>query len=104
MAKYVLVYKGGEMGATPEEQEKMMADWMGWFGSLGAAVLDPGNPFGPAATLSPDGKVGDGAASGLGGYSIIEAGSLSEATTKARGCPVLTGGGTVEIYEGMPIG
>jgi hypothetical protein len=36
-----------------------------------------------------------------GGYSIVAAASLEDATAKAAGCPVLQAGGTVEIYEGM---
>ena len=46
MGKYVLAYQGGSMAETPEEQEKVMAAWGGWFGSLGAAVVDGGAPFG----------------------------------------------------------
>ena len=34
----------------------------------------------------------------------IEASSLSDACDKAKGCPVLAGGGAVEAYEAMPIG
>jgi hypothetical protein len=35
----------------------------------------------------------------LGGYSLIRAGSLDAASALARGCPVLTAGGGVEICE-----
>lgn len=34
----------------------------------------------------------------------MAADSVDEATTKAKGCPVLSDGGTVEIYEALPIG
>ncbi len=63
MSKYVLAYNGGAMGASPEEQEKAMEAWMGWFGSLGPAVLDAGNPFGPASTVASDGSVAEGGTS-----------------------------------------
>jgi hypothetical protein len=39
---------------------------------------------------------GDG---GLGWYSILTADSLAAATGLAKTCPVLTGGGGVEVYE-----
>ena len=105
MAKFVLVYSGGgSMGESPEEQQKMMEAWMNWFGALGEAIVDAGNPFGASSTISAKGSVRDGAASGLNGYSIIEASGLSDACDKAKGCPVLAGGGAVEVYEAMPIG
>ncbi len=104
MSKYVLVYSGGGVPETPEAQDKAMTEWMNWFGSLGAAVVDAGNPFGPAATVSSDGSVAKRGTNGLTGYSIIEADSLSAATDSAKGCPVLAGDGSIEIYEAMPIG
>lgn len=104
MGKYVLVYKGGAMGGTEEEQQQVMALWMGWFGSLGAAVVDGGNPFGPSCSLDADGSVRDGGEAGLTGYSIIEADSMADACDKAKGCPVLSNGGSLEVYEAVPIG
>jgi hypothetical protein len=98
--KFVYVYTGGQMADTPEAQEKAMQEWGAWFGMLGEAVSDPGNPFGASATVSPGG-VTDGGASKAGGYSIVTADSLSDATAKAKGCPVLTGGGSVEVYEAI---
>jgi hypothetical protein len=92
------------MGDTPEEQQKIMEAWMSWFGSLGEAVVDGGSPFGPSCSIASDGSVRDGGRAALGGYSIITAESLADATKKAKGCPVLSGGGGVEVYESMPIG
>jgi hypothetical protein len=102
MAKFVYVYTGGQMAETPEAQEQAMQAWGAWFGTLGESVTDPGNPFGNSATVSAGG-VADGAASQVGGYSIIAADSLKDATAKANGCPVLQGGGTVEVYEAIPM-
>jgi hypothetical protein len=100
MAKFVYFYTGGGMAETPEAQEAAMQAWVAWFGSLGDAVTDMGNPFAVSATVGPDG-VTDGGASGGGGYSIVSADSLSEATTMAKGCPTLTNGGKVEVYEAL---
>jgi hypothetical protein len=100
MANYVLVYKGGSMAETPEEQQKVMAAWGQWFGGLGQSLVDGGNPFsGQASTISPGGAVTQGASSGLTGYSIIKADDLSAATNMAKGCPVLTSRGSVEVFE-----
>jgi hypothetical protein len=101
MAKFVFGYHGGSgMPETPEEQEKLMAAWGGWFGSLGAAVIDGGNPFGQAKTVAADGSVSDGGgANPLGGYSIVEADSLDAAVTMAKDCPALANGGNVDVCE-----
>jgi hypothetical protein len=105
VAKFVLVYTGGgSMGESPEDQQKIMEAWMNWFGSLGEAVVDGGSPFGPSCTLASDGSVRAGGLAALSGYSIITAQSLTDATEKAKGCPVLSGGGGVEVYEAMPMG
>jgi len=100
MANYVLVYKGGGgMQQSEEAQQKSIAAWGAWFGSLGDAVIDGGNPFGPSASISPDKNVTNGASSGLTGYSVLKADSLQAATDLAKGCPHLSDGGTVEVYE-----
>lgn len=105
MASYVLVYKGGgELPASEAEQQAVMNQWMGWFGTLGEAVADGGNPFGPSKAITPDGAVADGGPSGLTGYSILRADSLDAATALAKGCPHLAAGGTVEVYEIIPMG
>ena len=103
MAKYLLAYKGGGMGDTPEAQQKAMDAWTAWFGSLGAALVDQGSPFGPSATVSGAGTTESGT-SALTGYTIITADSISAAADKAQACPVLTSGGTVEVYEALEMG
>lgn len=103
MANYVLVYKGGNQPASEEEGQAVMAAWMAWFGGLGAAVVNPGNPFGPSAAIAADGTVSDSGPSGLTGYTVVSADSLSAATEMAKGCPQLTSGGSIEIYETFEI-
>jgi hypothetical protein len=102
MAKFLYLYAGGQMAETPEAQEAEMQEWGAWFGTLGDSVADIGNPF-AAGTTVKNGGATDGGASGIGGYSIINAESLSEATAKASGCPVLRSGGSVEVYETIPM-
>jgi hypothetical protein len=100
VAKYVLVYTGGvTMPASEAEFQAQLADWGAWYGSLGDALVDGGAPFGPSATVSAGGAVREGAPSGLTGYTIIEADDLASAGARANGCPILAGGGSVEVYE-----
>lgn len=103
MGTYHLAYKGGAMAETDAEREAAMAAWGTFLGGLGEQLVDAGNPFGPATTVAPGGTVSDGAASGLSGYSIISSASLSDATATAKDCPILSQGGSVEVYEIFPV-
>ena len=103
MPKFVLAYQGGGM-ADPSDQDAEMARWGAWFGTLGAAVVDGGNPFGASSTVAADGSVSAGGAASLTGYSIIAADSLDAAAAAAKGCPVLRNGGTVDVYETFDVG
>jgi hypothetical protein len=98
MGKYVLVYKGGSIPETEEEQKRVMDEWGAWFGKLGDSVVDMGNPFGASTAVGGDGA----ATAALTGYSIVNADSLSDAAQKADGCPILDGGaGSIEVYEAL---
>jgi hypothetical protein len=105
MSKFVLTYHGGSMAETPEAQEAVMAAWGEWFGTLGASVLDPGAPAGGSATIAADGSVSEGGgANPVTGYSLIDAEDLHDAVLKAKGCPVLTSGGSIEVSEALDMG
>ena len=102
MAKYLLAYHGGENPETEEDVAKILDDWGAWFGSMGAAVIDGGNPVGESITINPDGSVTDnGGPNPVSGYSLIEASDLDDAIAKARGCPLLVAGGKVELAEAI---
>ena len=103
MANYVLTYTGGGMAQTEAEREAAMAAWGAWFGTLGPAIVDAGNPFGPSKSVAADGAVSDGGRSSLTGYTVLSADSLAAAAELAKGCPVLANGGAVEVYETIPI-
>lgn len=101
MANYLLLYTGGSMPQTEAEQAQVMQAWGAWYGQLGSALVDGGNPFTPAAkTIDSHGTVTDGPLGPMAtGYSVISAGSLDEAVELAKGCPVFLGGATITVYE-----
>jgi hypothetical protein len=103
MANYVLAYKGGGMAPTEEEQKAALARWGAWFGGLGAAVVDAGNPFGDSRSVASDGSVANGGSAGLTGYTILSADDIDAAVSMAGGCPILAAGGSVEVYEVFPV-
>ena len=49
----------------------------------------------PDLAQSPDG----GGANPVSGYGMFEASDVNEAIAKAKGCPILTAGGSVELAE-----
>jgi hypothetical protein len=81
----------------PGEPQALDA-WNAWFDSLGAAVVDRGNPVFESSTLGdcrPDAT--------LGGYSIVSADDLGAAAALAEGCPALAHGAGVEIGVLTPV-
>ena len=99
MAKYLFVYHGGGMPESEEDQAKEMAAWSDWFETMGPAIADGGHPVGPSTTVFADRVDDHGGANPASGYSVIEAASLEEAIAHAKGCPILKGGGSVEVAE-----
>ena len=104
MANFVLLYSGGGMPETEEEQTAVMQAWMAWYGELGSAVVDAGNPFTAVAKrIASDGTVTDRpGGEGPAGYSIIAADSLDAAVEMAKGCP-LPDGGEISVFETFPV-
>jgi len=89
MPKYLLAYHGGGMAEGEEEQAKVMAAWGAWFGSIGDAVVDPGNPTGPSRTLASDGSASAGGGPNpITGYTLVKATDLDAAVSLAKGCPI----------------
>ncbi len=100
MTNYVLIYTGSGMPETEEESQAVMAAWGAWYGKLGDAIVDGGNPFSASKSLTAD-VVSDGAVSSppATGYTVISAESLDDAVEKSKDHPHLKYGGQVSVYE-----
>ncbi len=102
MAKYLYVYHGGSHPETEDEQKAVMDAWGNWFGSMGASVVDGGNPVGKSSTVNSDGSVTeDGGSNPASGYSLIEADNVADAIARAKACPILEAGGSIELAEAI---
>jgi len=100
MAKYLFVYHGGKNPESEDEVATVMNAWGEWLGSMGSAVIDGGNPVGMSSTVQADGSIADnGGANPASGYSLIEAKDFDDAAAKAKACPILASGGSVELAE-----
>jgi hypothetical protein len=87
------------MAQTDEAREAAMAAWGAWFGKIGPAIVDPGNPFAGSTSVGGNGS----ADSALTGYTIVKADSLDAAAALADGCPVLGEGGSIDVYETVEV-
>ena len=112
MNEYALImrHQDGQKLASPEQMQVWMKQTMDWIGGIAAQnkLTDTGNALkGEGKVLKPGNVITDGpymeTKELVGGYTIVKAGSLEEATDLAKGCPILTFGGNVEIREINPM-
>ncbi len=91
---------------SPEEMQNETKRWMDWIGSIAAQnkLANRGNRLEVSGkvvkslSLVTDGPYAETKES-IGGYSIVKADTIEEACEMAKGCPVFSIGGTVEVRE-----
>jgi hypothetical protein len=100
MTNFVLLYTGGFMPANEADRTAMMEAWGAWYAKLGPAIVDGGNPFGAARSITAEG-VSDGSVSSppVTGYTTISAESLDTAVELVRKHPHVKYGGQVTVFE-----
>jgi len=99
-----------DLNLTPEESQASMQKWFEWIGELSAKgryvggdpLLKEGKLIQGKKPVVTDGPFAEGKEL-LGGYFIIKAESLEEATQLAYGFPDFDTEGSVEIREVMKI-
>lgn len=109
MKEYLLIFRNDFKSIPPFSPEEMQINtkkWMDWIGGIAAQnkLFDRGNRLSfSGKVVKPDNVITDGPYSeikeSVGGYSIIKVDSYNEAVEIAKGCPVLTMGGNVEVRE-----
>ena len=100
MSQFIFAYHGGKRPETPEEGEKVMAQWNAWFGTMGDDLIVPGAPLGMSKTVDDSSITDDGGANPLSGYSVVAAESIEVACEMAKGCPMVQDhSGSVEVAE-----
>src|SRR5579883_2344101 len=107
MSHYVFLYRLAPAPAqSPQVMQQRMQVWMGWMKQLeqGGHIAQPGNPLsrtGGGVVKDKKGTVSDGPYAEskdiVIGFTVIEAKDTDEALRLARGCPILEGGGLVEV-------
>jgi hypothetical protein len=114
MSEYVFLYRSTpeahrEAMGSPEKAQQSMKKWRAWMDdltkkghlkNLGQPLERVGKVVGGKKKAITDGPYAE-TKDVIGGYSIVEATDLEEATQLASGCPVLEGGGSVEVRPVM---
>lgn len=110
MSDFAFVYRGWDTPASPEEMQKTVDLWRAWFKELAdkGHMKDPGLPLEKAGSvvrgaskLVSDGPFAE-AKDVVGGFTLISALDLRQATLLAKGCPILESGGSIEVRPVLP--
>jgi hypothetical protein len=110
MSEFVFLYRNTpearhEAMGTPEKAQQSMKKWRAWMDemsrkgqlkAIGQPLEDDGKVVGGRKRTVTDGPYAE-TKDVIGGYSIIEAKDLDQAAEIASGCPVIEGGGYVEV-------
>lgn len=116
MSEFVFLFRSTladqtEHLGTPERAQKSMQAWLSWVRELETTghLKNPGQPLGRGGTvvsgknkLVTDGPYAE-AKDVVLGFMIIEARDLAQAAELSKGCPMLDGGGSVEIRPVMAL-
>ena len=93
----------GDFKPTPEQSEAVEKQWADWMGSIAAQGKYAGGqrPAPEGKTISAGNVITDGPYAEvkeiLMGTTILKVDTMEEAVEIAKGCPILSVGGTVEI-------
>ena len=114
MSQFLYLYRMAdgarqEAMGTPERAQQSMQRWMAWMRDLEANghLKDRGQPLertgkvvrGQQKTVT-DGPYTE-AKDLVGGFTLVEARDIEQAVELSRGCPILEGGGSVEVRPVM---
>ena len=107
MKDFLFLFRmNGAPAGSPDEMQAMTKRWMDWIGGIAAQnkLTDRGNRLFPAGkVVKPGNVITDGPYTeikeSIGGYTIVKADSLEEATELAKECPGLSVGASVEVRE-----
>jgi hypothetical protein len=91
--------------ATPEQMQASLQKWMDWLGSIAAQnkLIDKGHRLQDSGKVIKNDLVTNGPyvdiKESVGGYSFVKAESYDDAVEIAKGCPIHSAGGSVEVRE-----
>lgn len=111
MTKFLYLFRGGDARRetqSPEEMQAHMQKWGVWMQGLaengtlvdGLPLAQGGNVLSNGGNTITDGPFAEGTEI-VGGYLIVNAKDLADASEISKGCPIFEHEGTVEVREIM---
>jgi hypothetical protein len=109
MEKFMFIFHGGQTEKnSPEQMQENMGQWMAWVDKLtkngsyagGEPLLPGGKLISGTGKVVTDGPFTEGKEV-VGGYFIVNANSIDEATEMAKESPDYKYGGTVQVRQVM---
>jgi hypothetical protein len=105
MSDFAFLYRGRDKDSSPDQMQKRMEKWRAWFKQLGEQghLKDIGLPLENSGKVvrGKEKSVTDGpfaeAKDVVGGFTLILARDLEQATELSKNCPILEVGGSVEV-------
>ena len=89
---------------SPQQIQEMMKPWQDWMGSIAAQnkLVSSGNRLASEGKVVKANKVITNGPyvelkEAIGGYILVKTNTLEEAAELAKGCPILSIGGNVEV-------
>ncbi|MGL1920533.1 MAG: hypothetical protein OCD03_05875 [Hyphomicrobiales bacterium] len=105
MDEFAIIYVGqGTPDKMPKTKEEGMAHrqkWMEWVGSLGDAVVNPGQPMMEHKSVSSEGVSDIDEDSKFTGFAVVKAENIEAAIAIAKSDPFLNMGGSVQVAKMM---
>jgi hypothetical protein len=99
MSKFLVTYHGGSgMPSDPAQMDQIRAAFGAWLARAGKAVTDPGAPLRQVTQVSNGDPMPQVM---IGGYTIIEAGTVEEAVEVLKSHPFVARGGTLQVDEAV---
>jgi hypothetical protein len=96
---------------SPEQMQATMKAWQDWIGGIAAQdkLISPGNRLASKGNVVKAGHVVTNGPyveikEAIGGYTMVKADSLEEATELAKGCPIFAINGNVEVRPVISMG
>ncbi|WP_118976920.1 YciI family protein [Taibaiella koreensis] len=107
MQEFLLIFRSAVAQPTqqfsPEQYQTIAQQWQDWVGSLAAQnkLVSTGKRLGEGKVVRADHSITEGSYAEvkevLNGYLFLSAADTNEAAELAKGCPVLSVGGNVEV-------
>jgi hypothetical protein len=104
MSEFIYLYRMQQAEAAPSAQtmQDRMQAWMAWMKSIEANIVSRGHPLAQTGGgVVKNGTFHDGPYAEskdiVVGFTIVRAKDLQEAMKLSTGCPILAGGGVVEV-------